>query len=122
MTAICSCWKRRCSACATRSKPFIATARPSATPPWPGLGKNCEITRFKGLGEISPSEFKQFIGHEMRLSQVEYAPKPDAAGHPGILHGQKHPRAQGLHHGKPGRAGGGLIGKMRNVPCANAAP
>jgi topoisomerase IV subunit B len=44
------------------------------------LGKTCEITRFKGLGEISPSEFKQFIGKEMRLSQVEYAPKPEAAG------------------------------------------
>src|SRR6058998_752237 len=44
------------------------------------LGKSCEITRFKGLGEISPSEFKQFIGKEMRLSQVEYAPKPDAGG------------------------------------------
>src|SRR4051794_27632230 len=44
------------------------------------LGKSCEITRFKGLGEISPGEFKQFIGEEMRLSQVEYAPKTDAAG------------------------------------------
>jgi DNA gyrase subunit B/topoisomerase-4 subunit B len=44
------------------------------------LGKSCEITRFKGLGEISPNEFKQFIGKEMRLSQVEYAPKPEAAG------------------------------------------
>ncbi len=44
------------------------------------LGKNCEITRFKGLGEISPNEFKQFIGKEMRLSQVEYVPKPEAAG------------------------------------------
>jgi len=37
-----------------------------------------EITRFKGLGEISPNEFKQFIGKEMRLSQVEYAPKVDS--------------------------------------------
>ena len=44
------------------------------------LGKSCEITRFKGLGEINPAEFKQFIGEEMRLSQVEYAPKHDAAG------------------------------------------
>src|SRR4051812_6112439 len=44
------------------------------------LGKTCEITRFKGLGEISPNEFKQFIGKEMRLSQVEYAPKIEAAG------------------------------------------
>src|SRR5213593_986547 len=37
------------------------------------LGKSAEITRFKGLGEINPTEFKQFIGKEMRLSQVEYA-------------------------------------------------
>ena len=44
------------------------------------LGKSAEITRFKGLGEISPAEFKQFIGKDMRLSQVEYAPKTDAAG------------------------------------------
>jgi topoisomerase-4 subunit B len=44
------------------------------------LGRSSEITRFKGLGEISPAEFKQFIGKEMRLSQVEYAPKHDAAG------------------------------------------
>ncbi|HNK86571.1 MAG TPA: toprim domain-containing protein, partial [Flavobacteriales bacterium] len=31
------------------------------------LGKNAEITRFKGLGEISPDEFKHFIGPDMRL-------------------------------------------------------
>ncbi len=34
------------------------------------LGKNAEITRFKGLGEISPDEFGAFIGEEMRLSPV----------------------------------------------------
>lgn len=34
-------------------------------------GKNCEITRFKGLGEISPSEFKAFIGKNMRLTPVD---------------------------------------------------
>ncbi len=28
--------------------------------------------------EISPKEFAQFIGKEMRLSKVEYAPKPEA--------------------------------------------
>lgn len=33
-------------------------------------GKNPEITRFKGLGEISPDEFRQFIGNEMRLEPV----------------------------------------------------
>ena len=32
--------------------------------------KNPEITRFKGLGEISPEEFKGFIGGEIRLDQV----------------------------------------------------
>ncbi len=34
------------------------------------LGKNAELTRFKGLGEISPDEFKNFIGPEIRLEQV----------------------------------------------------
>jgi len=34
------------------------------------LGQTSEITRFKGLGEISPSEFKQFIGQDMRIEQV----------------------------------------------------
>lgn len=34
------------------------------------LGKNPEITRFKGLGEISPDEFKHFIGKQMRLDPV----------------------------------------------------
>ena len=33
--------------------------------------KRVEITRFKGLGEISPKEFKQFIGDAMRLQQVQ---------------------------------------------------
>lgn len=34
------------------------------------LGENAEITRFKGLGEISPDEFKDFIGPDMRLDRV----------------------------------------------------
>lgn len=34
------------------------------------LGPNPEITRFKGLGEIGPEEFKSFIGPEMRLDPV----------------------------------------------------
>src|SRR5437660_8148917 len=55
------------------------------------LGKSSEITRFKGLGEISPKELAQFIGKEMRLSQVEYAPKPDAAGILGFYMGKNTP-------------------------------
>ena len=35
------------------------------------LCKNAEITRFKGLGEISADEFKDFIGPDMRLDQVK---------------------------------------------------
>lgn len=34
------------------------------------LGKNPEITRFKGLGEISPDEFSNFIGEDIRLDPV----------------------------------------------------
>jgi len=34
------------------------------------LGAKPEITRFKGLGEISPEEFAGFIGDEMRLDPV----------------------------------------------------
>lgn len=38
-----------------------------------GKGKgdrSIEVTRFKGLGEISPAEFKQFIGDDMRIKQI----------------------------------------------------
>ena len=34
------------------------------------LGSNAEITRFKGLGEISPEEFRHFIGPDMRADRV----------------------------------------------------
>jgi topoisomerase-4 subunit B len=35
------------------------------------IGKNPEITRFKGLGEISPDEFRNFIGKDIRLDPVK---------------------------------------------------
>jgi topoisomerase-4 subunit B len=35
------------------------------------LGTGSEVTRFKGLGEISPKEFGQFIGQDMRLVRVD---------------------------------------------------
>lgn len=43
------------------------------------LGANPEITRFKGLGEISPDEFKRFIGKDMRLDPVRLS-KDDPIG------------------------------------------
>ncbi len=36
------------------------------------LGRKAEITRFKGLGEISPGEFKFFIGDQMRLEPIMF--------------------------------------------------
>jgi len=41
------------------------------------LGKNPEITRFKGLGEISPDEFKHFIGPDIRLQPVRMKKEDD---------------------------------------------
>ena len=55
------------------------------------LGKSCEVTRFKGLGEISPAEFKQFIGENMRLSRVEYAPRTDVSNILGFYMGKNTP-------------------------------
>ncbi len=43
------------------------------------LGANAEITRFKGLGEISPEEFRDFIGPDMRVDRVSLR-KEDAVG------------------------------------------
>jgi len=46
-------------------------------------GKTAEITRFKGLGEISPDEFKHFIGPNMRLEPVKVRDhEVDAEGKP----------------------------------------
>ncbi len=42
-------------------------------------GKDMEITRFKGLGEISPDEFRGFIGEDMRLEQVTLNKSDDLA-------------------------------------------
>ena len=44
------------------------------------LGKNAEITRFKGLGEISADEFKDFIGPDMRLDQVKLRKEDSVKG------------------------------------------
>ncbi|MCH2023208.1 MAG: type IIA DNA topoisomerase subunit B [Saprospiraceae bacterium] len=41
------------------------------------LGKTAEVTRFKGLGEISPNEFGQFIGEDIHLEPVQMSPSAD---------------------------------------------
>lgn len=55
------------------------------------FGGKPEITRFKGLGEISPDEFKPFISRDMRLSRVEYAPRPESAAILGFYMGHNTP-------------------------------
>ena len=40
-------------------------------------GRGCEITRFKGLGELNAKEFKDFIGEDMRLTPVTCADDTD---------------------------------------------
>jgi topoisomerase-4 subunit B len=40
-------------------------------------GKNCEITRFKGLGELDDDDFRDFIGPDMRLTPVTCADDTD---------------------------------------------
>ena len=54
------------------------------------IGVNAEITRFKGLGEISPNEFKHFIGEKMRLDPVISRERCNYSGFIKILYGQKH--------------------------------
>jgi topoisomerase IV subunit B len=41
------------------------------------LGKTAEVTRFKGLGEISPDEFGQFIGEDIHLEPVQMSASAD---------------------------------------------
>ena len=43
------------------------------------MKKGLEVTRFKGLGEISPKEFQQFIGDNMRLTPIASAGRRDVA-------------------------------------------
>jgi hypothetical protein len=65
------------------------------------LGKSAEITRFKGLGEISPDEFKHFIGPDIRLEPVMIT--KDAKVHDllGFYMGKNTPEPPGVHHRQP---------------------
>ncbi len=58
------------------------------------LGKNPEITRFKGLGEISPDEFKHFIGPDIRLQPVRLKKDDDLRDILGFYMGKNTPERQ----------------------------
>lgn len=58
------------------------------------LGPNPEITRFKGLGEISPDEFKHFIGKDMRLEPVRMRKQDTINGYLEFYMGKNTPERQ----------------------------
>jgi len=58
------------------------------------LGKAAEVTRFKGLGEISPDEFKRFIGEDLRLEPVTMAHLHDCDELLGFYMGKNTPSRQ----------------------------
>jgi len=58
------------------------------------LGGNPEMTRFKGLGEISPGEFKDFIGDGMRLEPVSLANLHNSDGLLSYFMGKNTPERQ----------------------------
>jgi topoisomerase-4 subunit B len=58
------------------------------------LGQNAEITRFKGLGEISPDEFAHFIGKDMRLEPVRMKKNDSVNGYLEFYMGKNTPDRQ----------------------------
>ena len=58
------------------------------------LGKNPEITRFKGLGEISPDEFSHFIGEDIRLDPVVIGKEQSLQEMLGFFMGKNTPNRQ----------------------------
>lgn len=60
------------------------------------LGKAAEITRFKGLGEVSPGEFKDFIGLGIKLEPVSLKHVQDTDALLGFYMGKNTPERQGF--------------------------
>ena len=58
------------------------------------LGRSPEITRFKGLGEISPDEFKHFIGPDIRIQPVRLKKEDDIKEILGFYMGKNTPERQ----------------------------
>ena len=64
------------------------------------LGSSAEITRFKGLGEISPDEFRHFIGPDMRLDQVSLKKEDLVKDLLRVLYGEKYDGTPELYNSK----------------------
>ncbi len=60
------------------------------------LGASAEVTRFKGLGEISPGEFKGFIGENLRLEPVSLTHLHKSEDLLGFFMGKNTPERQGF--------------------------
>ncbi len=72
-----TCW-RRALRVRNKEKTIYCYSEAGARQSGDRTGRQTRDHALQGLGEISPKEFAQFIGKEMRLSKVEYAPKPEA--------------------------------------------
>jgi topoisomerase-4 subunit B len=62
------------------------------------LGSKPEITRFKGLGEISPDEFALFIGADMRKNINAFGTWRSYSAVAGILYGKKYNGKAGVYY------------------------
>ena len=62
------------------------------------LGANPEITRFKGLGEISPDEFRHFIGKDIRLEPVRVKKGDHIQDILPFFMGKNTPETAGFYH------------------------
>jgi topoisomerase-4 subunit B len=83
------------------------------------LGKTAEITRFKGLGEISPDEFKHFIGPDIRLEPVMITKDAQVQHLFGFYMGKNTPERQEFIIEQPegGEGPGGRGGVRRTCQC-----
>ena len=77
--------KKETRYCYTPEEKYLAVAE---------LGPNPEITRFKGLGEISPEEFRHFIGKDMRLEPVRMKRNDSVNGYLEFFMGKNTPERQ----------------------------
>lgn len=60
------------------------------------LGRNAELTRFKGLGEISPDEFKGFLGSDIRLDRIKLTREDEVDELLRFFMGKNTPERQGF--------------------------
>jgi topoisomerase IV subunit B len=82
------------------------------------LGAKAEITRFKGLGEISPQRIQTVHRRRHAAQPGRIRIKTRGRWHPDLLHGEEHPGPAGLHHEPTRRPRRSLRGNRSVTACA----